>query len=211
MPYSDRPQPTPDEALERLLAGSARFASNVRSIDSLVSYLRRSELLAGQRPFAVILGCSDSRAPAEILFDQGLGDLFVIRVAGPVIGASQIGSVEFACASFDVPLVLVLGHTQCGAIQATIGQILAPDAQQSRHVLSIVDRIRPGIEDLVHEHRHDARPELVDVAVKANVRACIEELVQGSPILAARIAEGRLKIVGAEYHLESGRVELVTR
>ncbi len=147
--YALRPQPTPDEALARLLEGSGRFASNVRSIDSLVSHLRRAELAAGQRPYAVIVGCSDSRAPAEIIFDQGLGDLFVIRVAGPIIGPSQIGSVEFACANFGTPLVLVLGHTQCGAIQATINEILKPDAEQSHHVLSIVDRIRPAVDDLV--------------------------------------------------------------
>lgn len=209
--YADRPQPTPDEALDRLLTGNARFASNVRSIDSLVSHLRRAELVAGQRPFAVIIGCSDSRAPAEVLFDQGLGDLFVIRIAGPIIEPSQIGSVEFACESFDVPLVLVLGHTNCGAIQATIKQILTPDAGRSRHVLSIVDHIRVAIEPLVLEHRHDPRPELFDVAVQANVRTCIAELIESSPIIAARIADGRLRLVGAEYHLESGRVELVAR
>jgi len=208
--YALRPQPTPEEALTRLLEGSGRFASNVRSIDSLVSHLRRAELAAGQRPYAVIVGCSDSRAPAEIIFDQGLGDLFVIRVAGPIIGPSQIGSVEFACANFGIPLVLVLGHTQCGAIQATINEILKPDAEQSHHVLSIVDRIRPAVDDLVLQHRHDPRADLVDVAVKANVRACVEQLRSGSTLIDAMISEGRLRVVGAEYHLETGRIELVT-
>lgn len=208
--YAVRPQPTPDEALQRLLEGSGRFASNVRSIDSLVSHLRRAELAAGQRPYAVIVGCSDSRAPAEIIFDQGLGDLFVIRVAGPIIGPSQIGSVEFACANFGTPLVLVMGHTQCGAIQATISEILKPDADQSRHVLSIVDRIRPALDELVRQHRHEPRAELVDVAVKANVRACVEQLRTGSTLIATRISEGTLKVIGAEYHLETGRIELIT-
>lgn len=207
--YALRPQPTPDDALKRLLEGNTRFASNVRSIDSLVSHLRRAELAAGQRPYAIIVGCSDSRAPAEIIFDQGLGDLFVIRVAGPIIGPSQIGSVEFACEKFDTPLVLVMGHTTCGAIQATISEILEPEPKQSNHVLSIVNRIRPSIDGLVRQHRHSSRPELVEVAVKANVRACVEQLRSGSGIIEQRIIDGRLRIVGAEYHLETGKIELV--
>lgn len=208
--YAVRPQPTPDEALQRLMAGSARFESNVRSIDSLVSHLRRAELAAGQRPYAVIVGCSDSRAPAEIIFDQGLGDLFVIRVAGPIIGPSQIGSVEFACAKFGTPLVLVMGHSHCGAIQATIGEILEPDAENSQHILTIVDRIRPAIGGLVLQHRHDPRSDLVNVAVKANVRACVAQLRSGSKLIDSMITEGKLKVVGTEYHLETGRMELVT-
>ena len=207
--YSERPQPTPDEALARLLEGNARFASNVRSIDSLVSHLRRAELAAGQRPFAVIVGCSDSRAPAEIVFDQGLGDLFVIRVAGPIIEPSQIGSVEFACSRFGTPLVLVLGHTRCGAIQATIDEILVPAEGQSRHVLSVVNRIRPAIAQLVQEHRDDPSANLTDVAVQANVRSCISELLAGSEIIAGLVEQGKVKVIGAEYHLEHGRVEVL--
>lgn len=207
--YAAHPQLTPDEALARLLEGNRRFATNVRSVDALVSHLRRHELLEGQRPFAVIVGCSDSRAPAEILFDQGLGDLFVIRVAGPVIGPSQIGSVEFACLKLEAPLVVVLGHSQCGAIQATISEILQPEEGQSDHLLSIVNRIRPAVKDLVLEHRDEPPPELFDVAMEANVRACVGQLLQGSGVLRQRIADGVLKVVGAEYQLESGRVELV--
>ena len=207
--YSERPQPTPDEALARLLEGNARFASNVRSIDSLVSHLRRAELAAGQRPFAVIVGCSDSRAPAEIVFDQGLGDPFVIRVAGPIIEPSQIGSVEFACSRFGTPLVLVLGHTRCGAIQATIDEILAPAEGQSLHVLSVVNRIRPAIAQLVQEHRDDPSANLTDVAVQANVRSCISELLAGSEIIAGLVEQGKVKVIGAEYHLEHGRVEVL--
>ena len=207
--YAQRPQPTPDEALARLIEGNGRFASNVRSIDSLVSHLRRAEMTAGQRPFAVIVGCSDSRAPAEIIFDQGLGDLFVIRVAGPIIEPSQIGSVEFACEKFDTPLVLVMGHTHCGAIQQTITEILQPTPKQSNHVLSIVNRIRPSIDDLVRRHQHAPRAELVDVAVRANVRACVEELRSRSQFIEDRMNDGRLRIVGSEYHLETGKIELV--
>ncbi len=207
--YASFPQLTPDEALQRLIDGNNRFASNVRSVDSMVSHLRRAELVAGQRPFAVIVGCSDSRAPAEIVFDQGLGDLFVIRVAGPVIGASQIGSVEFACERFGVPLVMVLGHSQCGAIAATISEILQPDERASRHVLSIVNRIRPAVDELVLRHRHDPTPELFEVAVKANVRACMTQILEGSKLLDAKIAAGELKLVGAEYEIETGRIDFV--
>jgi carbonic anhydrase len=207
--YAALPQLAPDEALHRLVEGNGRFASNVRSVDSMVSHLRRAELVAGQRPFAVIIGCSDSRAPAEIVFDQGLGDLFVIRVAGPVMEPSQIGSVEFACAHFGVPLVMVLGHSHCGAIAATIAEILNPDAGQSRHVLSIVNKIRPAVSELVLRHRHDPKPELFEVAVKANVKACMEQLRQGSTLVEARIASGELKLVGGEYEIESGRIDFV--
>lgn len=203
-------QPTPDEAFERLMAGNGRFASNVRSIDSLVSHLRRAELVKGQKPFAVIFGCSDSRAPAEILFDQGLGDLFVIRVAGPVVGTSQIGSVEFACEKLGVPLVMVLGHTRCGAVDATIDEILEPDAGQSHHVLSIVNRIRPALEGLVLQNRHEAHEHLNDLAVRANVRACVEQLREGSVLLQARVMRGQLKIVGGEFDIATGKVEIVS-
>src|SRR5512139_2481457 len=114
------------EALERLREGNAPFASNVRSLESLLSHTRRGDLTAGQEPFAIILGCSDSRVPAELVFDQGLGDLFVIRVAGNIVAPSQIGSVEFAATRYATRLVVVLGHSQCGAILATLESLLDP-------------------------------------------------------------------------------------
>ncbi|MFM8354586.1 MAG: carbonic anhydrase, partial [Gammaproteobacteria bacterium] len=157
-------------ALAKLKEGNDRFASNVRSLDSLLSHMQRGTLSAGQAPFAIILGCSDSRVPAELVFDQGLGDLFVIRVAGNIVAPSQIGSVEFAVMRYGTPLVVVLGHSQCGAILATIESLQAPDAEQSRNLLSIVDRVRPSVETLMAtelRHDHDA---LVQSAVRANVR-----------------------------------------
>src|SRR5205085_8573651 len=137
------------EALERLRVGNRRFASGVRSSNILASETRRSELAAGQEPFAIILGCSDSRVPAEIVFDQGLGDLFVIRVAGNIVASSQIGSVEFAAERFGTPLVVVLGHSQCGAIVATVDELTRTTGKPSRNLRSIVDRVRPSVEVLL--------------------------------------------------------------
>src|SRR5687768_6941675 len=149
------------EALERLRTGNRRFASGVRSSDILASEARRSELAAGQEPFAIILGCSDSRVPAEIIFDQGLGDLFVIRVAGNIVASSQIGSVEFAAERFGTPLVVVLGHSRCGAVLATLEELQQPTDNQSRNLRSIVDRIRPAVEPLLAKDSGDDPDALV--------------------------------------------------
>jgi carbonic anhydrase len=196
------------EALARLREGNERFASNVRSLESLLSHTRRGDLAAGQEPFAIILGCSDSRVPAELVFDQGLGDLFVIRVAGNIVAPSQIGSVEFAATRFGTRLVVVLGHSQCGAIVATLESLLEePDAQQSRNLLSIVDRVRPSVETLLATDLRNDREQLMKSAVRANVRASVNQLQHGSAILERLIAEDGLLVVGAEYSLETGRVE----
>lgn len=194
-------------ALERLRAGNQRFAANLRSLDTMLSYTRRVELSAGQQPFAIVLGCSDSRVPAEIVFDQGLGDLFVIRVAGNIVAASQVGSVEFAAAQFGTRLVVVLGHSYCGAVAATVAELQRPTANQSRNIQSIVDRIRPGVEELLAtELRH--QPEaLIQAAVRANVRAAANQLRYGSPVLEGLIEHEGLLVVGAEYSLETGVVE----
>lgn len=195
------------DALARLREGNRRFVSGVRSLDSLISQTRRSEFLAGQQPFAVILGCSDSRAPVELLFDQGLGDLFVIRVAGNVVAASQIGSVEFAAEKFGVRLVVVLGHTHCGAVQATVDQLQQPTTDRSRNLRAIVDRIRPAVEELLAtDLRHDPAA-LTRQAVRANVRVAANHLRYGSEILENLIQTEGLLVVGAEYSLETGLVD----
>ena len=137
------------DALERLIDGNRRFVAGLRSHDTLSGPARRNELTGGQEPFAIILGCSDSRVPAEIVFDQGLGDLFVVRVAGNIVAASQVGSVEFAAAKFGTRLVVVLGHSQCGAVLSTLEQLQQPVANQSRNLRSIVDRVRPSVEALL--------------------------------------------------------------
>jgi len=195
------------EALERLREGNRRFVSGVRSSETLPSQTRRSELVAGQQPFAIILGCSDSRVPAELVFDQGLGDLFVIRIAGNIVAPSQIGSVEFAAERFGTPLVVVLGHSRCGAISATLEDIMRPTENQSQHLRSIVERVRPSVEPLLAtELRHDPEA-LVRHAVRANVRVSANDLRHGSKILEQLIQKDELLIVGAEYSLETGVVD----
>jgi carbonic anhydrase len=198
---------TAREALERLRAGNDRFASGVRSTDMLTNEARRSELATRQEPFAIILGCSDSRVPAEIVFDQGLGDLFVIRVAGNIVASSQVGSVEFAAEKFGTPLVVVLGHSQCGAVLATLEELMRPKEKQSRNLRSIVDRIRPSVEALLAtELRHDSEA-LVRHAIRSNVRVSANHLRHGSEVLEPRIQRGDLLVVGAEYSLETGVVD----
>ncbi len=191
-------------ALERLKAGNARYVQNVRSVDSMLSHNRRDDLLQPQKPVAVVVGCSDSRAPAEIVFDQGLGDLFVIRVAGPIVAPSQIGSVEFAAERFGTRLVVVMGHTNCGAIQATLEAIADPQPA-SRNLMSIVNRVRPSIEGLVSTDLAKDPPRLAREAMRANVRAAVSHLRHGSEVL-ERLAEQGLAVVGAELDLISGEV-----
>ena len=179
----------------------------MRGSDAFVSHTRRVELASGQQPFAIILGCSDSRVPAEIVFDQGLGDLFVIRVAGNIVAPSQVGSVEFAAARYGTRLVVVLGHSQCGAILATIEELRTPTENQSANLRSIVDRVRPSVEQLLAtDLRHDADG-LVAQAVRANIRASVNHLRHGSQALEQLIQDDGLIVVGAEYSLETGVVE----
>ena len=195
------------EALGRLREGNRRFAAGLLSTEVLATHTRRADLVGGQRPFAIVLGCSDSRVPAEIVFDQGLGDLFVIRVAGNIVAPSQVGSVEFAAIRFGTPLVVVLGHSRCGAIEATLEELRQPAGTRSRNLRSIVNRIRPSVEALLAtELRHDPDA-LAREAVKANVRASVDHLRHGSEILEDLTAASGLRIVGAEYSLETGLVE----
>lgn len=195
------------EALALLREGNGRFVAEVRSEESLTSRTRRMSLTAGQEPFAIILGCSDSRVPAELVFDQGLGDLFVIRVAGNIVAPSQVGSVEFAAERFHTRLVVVLGHSNCGAVAATIEELGRPSIDQSRNLRSIVDRIRPSVEPLLAtELRH--HPEaFTHEAVRANIRASVSHLRHGSDVLEQLIEREGLLIVGAEYSLETGAVD----
>jgi len=195
------------EALKRLVEGNRRFVSGDRSGESLTGQARRSELATGQEPFAIILGCSDSRVPAELVFDQGLGDLFVIRVAGNIVASSQIGSVEFAAERFGTPLVVVLGHSQCGAVLATLEQIMRPREAQSPNLRSIVDRVRPSVEALLATDLKNDPDVLVQQAVRANVRASANQLRHGSELLEQLIQRKAFRVVGAEYSLGSGIVE----
>jgi len=195
------------QALERLREGNRRFMAGVRSLDTLASPTRRDQFVDGQQPFAVVVGCSDSRVPVEIVFDQGLGDLFVIRVAGNIVASSQVGSVEFAAEQFGTRLVVVLGHTRCGAVQATLEQLQRPTEHQSRNLRSIVDRIRPAVEGLLEaDLRHDPAA-LAQRAVRSNVRMSADHLRHGSEVLEQLIEHDGLLVVGAEYGLETGSVE----
>lgn len=194
------------EALDRLREGNRRFVAGVRSLDTLASPARRDAFVESQAPFAVILGCSDSRVPVEMVFDQGLGDLFVIRVAGNIVAPSQVGSVEFAADRFGTRLVVVLGHTRCGAIGATLEELRRPTQNQSRNLKAIVDRVRPSVEGLLHLHHHD-EDELVREAIRANVRVAASALRHGSQVLEDLIARDGLLVVGAEYSLETGEVD----
>jgi carbonic anhydrase len=193
------------EALARLRTGNERYAQNVRSVDSLVSHSRRGDLTV-QAPFAIVLGCSDSRAPAEIVFDQGLGDLFVIRVAGNIVAPSQIGSVEFAADRFGTRLVVVMGHTGCGAIEAAIEAATGEHGPTSRNLMSIVNRVRPGIQGLFSTELARDPARLRREAIRANVRASVSHLRHGSEVIERLAAEDGLVVVGAELDLATGEV-----
>ena len=195
------------DALHRLREGNLRFAAGDGPSDALTGPDRRLALTEGQNPFAIILGCSDSRVPAEIVFDQGLGDLFVIRVAGNIVAPSQVGSVEFAAEQYNTRLVVVLGHSQCGAILATLDELRRPSTDQSRNLRSIVERIRPSVEALPRTPTGAHPEELVEQAVRANTRASVNHLRHGSEVLERLIQENGLLVVGAEYELETGLVE----
>lgn len=195
------------DALLRLREGNRRFVLDAP--DGMVNDagLRRRELMGGQEPFAVLLGCSDSRVPAEIVFDQGLGDLFVIRVAGNVVAPSLVGSVEYAAAQCGTRLVVVMGHSGCGAIQATLDELERPSESRSPNLKSIVDRIRPSVEPFLDDAAGFDRDEVVARAVRANVRASANHLRHGSRILEELIEREGLLVVGAEYSLATGEVD----
>ena len=200
---------TAEESLERLVSGNKRFVQNVRDVDALASQSRRDELVAGQEPVAIILGCSDSRVPAEMVFDQGFGDLFVIRVAGNVVAPSQIGSVEFAVQRFGIPLVVVLGHTQCGAVIATIDELEKPAESGSPNLYSIVERIKPAVTTLMETSLKDDKEALLKHAIRANIRLSADHLRHGSRMLETLVQNKKLKVVSAEYSLETGSVEFI--
>ncbi len=198
-----------NEALQRLKDGNRQFVAERGGGNGQISESRRRELVTGQEPFAIILGCSDSRVPAEIVFDQGLGDLFVIRVAGNIVAPSQIDSIEFSAARHQNRLVVVLGHSQCGAILATIEELSRPSEDQSRNLRSIVDRVRPSVEALMDTEIANNPDELVRRAVRNNIRMSVNQLRRGSKVLEHLIEHEGLRIVGAEYSLETGVVEFL--
>ena len=194
------------EALDLLREGNRRFVTNQSRAGGTSHEERRLSLVSGQEPFAIVLGCSDSRVPAELVFDQGFGDLFVIRVAGNIVAPSQVGSVEFAAARFGTRLVVVVGHSQCGAVTATVEELLGGPTAESRNLRSIVDRVRPSVEILLSGRLAGDLEGLMKEAVRANVRASVNHLRHGSELLERLIQDGGLRVVGAEYSLDTGIV-----
>ena len=196
---------TASDALKRLRKGNWRFVHGKNDIARSIGEARRAELVDGQKPFAVILACSDSRVPVELIFDQGLGELFVIRVAGNIVAPSQIGSIEYAAARLGVRLVVVLGHSNCGAVEAALQALTEKHDIASPHLRSIVDTIRPALEPLIGE------PENVTLrkAVRANILQSVDQLQHGSQLLEQLISSGDLTIVGAKYSIESGEVKFL--
>ncbi|GJM08823.1 MAG: carbonic anhydrase [Lysobacteraceae bacterium] len=193
------------QALSELKEGNKRYISGEAKSRSHESI--RRETAGGQQPFAIILGCSDSRVPAELVFDQGVGDLFVIRVAGNIVAPSQIGSVEFAAEQFGTPLVVVLAHSKCGAVEATINELNRPSENRSPNLKAIVDRVQPSVQTLMEANPNLDGDLLLHHAVRANCRASAYQLRHGSRILEQLIDEGTLEVVAAEYDLVSGVVE----
>jgi carbonic anhydrase len=194
------------DALARLRDGNRRFVASRATASVVPTPADRAALVAGQEPFAIVLGCSDSRVPAELVFDQGFGDLFVIRVAGNIVAPSQIGSVEFAASQFGTRLVVVMGHSQCGAIFATVEEVLGRTSTHSQHVRFIVDRIRPAVETFLSRSEQRDPNAVMQDAVRANVRAAVDQLRHGSALIEQLVRNDGLLVVGAEYSLETGIV-----
>lgn len=193
------------EALRRLRDGNRRFAAGLRSVNALASITRRDDFVDAQAPFAIVLSCSDSRVPAELVFDCGLGDLFMVRVAGNVVAPSLVGSVEFAAATFGTELVVVMGHSRCGAVAATLDTLERKGEPASANLRDIVERIAPSVVGCLHAH--PTREAQMEAAIRANVRASANHLRHGSRLLEGLSAEGKLLVVGAEYALETGEVD----
>lgn len=202
---------TAEQALQLLQQGNMRFVESLKN--PTATLLASNALMQEHDPFAIILGCSDARVPAEIVFDQGLGDLFVIRVAGNVVAPSQIGSVEFATEKFGTKLVVVLGHSHCGAVTACVETLINPEQYFSPNLQSIVDRIRPSVYNLHEIYTANGNDmdadELIARGIKANVRMSVSQLKHGSRILEDSVDNGSLLIVGAIYDLETGQVQFL--
>ncbi len=198
---------TGSETLRHLVEGNRRFIGGSSRLGSGIDAYRRGELTNGQNPVAVVVGCSDSRVPLEIIFDQGLGDLFVIRVAGNIINPSQIESVEFAVAELETPLVVILGHHDCGAIQAAVTELEQKVLPQPLQLPTLMKALRPAVEPMLAADPPLAPGELVERAIRANIKNSVARLTSQSALLAARVQEERLLIVGAEYSLATGMVD----
>lgn len=196
-----------DAALQHLKEGNERFVKGQTAHVEAVERIHRGVSVESQSPFAIVLACSDSRVPIELIFDQGIGDLFVIRVAGNIVAPSQIGSVEYAARQFGTKLVLVLGHTNCGAVIATLNELAKRESHRSPNLRAIVDRVRPALEPVIAHHEMSEGDEVLRDSVRANIRSSVERLSHGSRILERLVDDGELVVIGAEYSVETGAVE----
>jgi carbonic anhydrase len=192
------PSPTSDEALQKLIEGNRRHLSGEFTITQRLAE-RRQQVAKAQHPFAAILGCSDSRLPPEIVFDHSLGDLFVVRVAGNIVDMNGLASLEFAATQFATPLILVLGHARCGAVAAALAETKVPG-----HIVSLVDAIKPAV---LMSKGQPGDP--LDNAIRANIRHTVDDLKTSQPILGDLVKAGTLKVVGALYSLDTGKVEII--
>ncbi|MHB8118121.1 MAG: carbonic anhydrase [Methanothrix sp.] len=190
---------TSDAALQKLMEGNARFVSGNSTHPHQSAAERRAELLTSQHPIAVVVGCSDSRTPPEIVFDQGLGDIFVVRTAGEVMDNASLGSIEYAVEHLSVPLVIVMGHDSCGAVEAEVDGGEAPG-----HIASLVEAIKPAVDEA---RKMGKERQLLNESININVANVVKELSTEEPIISEYVKDGKLKIVGARYYLDSGAVE----
>lgn len=194
------------EALEKLQAGNERFIKCQQTGVTNFDPEARAHHAAAQAPFAIILSCADSRTAPELIFDQNIGDLFVVRVAGNIAAASQIGSIEYAVESFGTPLLVVMGHSNCGAVNATVDFMAKGEVPfESDNLTAIVKRIAPAVQPLL-DLDNISNAEIKERAVSENVKAAVKDLINDSPALTKAIEDKRLQLVGAEYSLETGEV-----
>lgn len=197
----------PQQALERLKQGNERFVRGIRSAPSLTEG-QRNQLLDGQKPFATILTCSDSRVPVELVFDQGFGDLFVIRVAGNVVAPSLVGSVEYAASVLDTRLCVVMGHSDCGAVKATLDSLKrGGSGAPTDNIRDIIERIRPATQIVLDSGTTTEEPEVLSRCIRANVRISTTHLRHGSRMLERLSMHGQIVIVGALYDIATGRTD----
>ncbi len=195
------------ESFQRLVAGNERFTSGLRSINTFADAKKLEELASkGQKPFATILTCADSRLPAELLFDQGFGDLFVVRVAGNVVAPSLIASMEFAALSFQTPLILVMGHSQCGAIKAATDYVSNPSAELTENLRDLVSRIEPSVRFTSVKRPGPKDDKFLEECTWNNVKHSVATILEQSKTLRDLVSKGEVEIRGAVYDLKSGKV-----
>lgn len=194
---------TPDQALERLMKGNERYVSG--QTEAINFAKTRAALAGGQNPYACLVSCADSRIGPEYAFDEGRGDLFVTRVAGNFVNTDILASLEYGTAVLGAPLIMVLGHTSCGAIEATV-KAVTDNASFPGHIQALTTALAPA----VRQSQQAGAKDLVMAATLENVRLNVRKLQQANPILSERVAKGQLKVVGGIYHLDSGKVEMVS-